>query len=82
MLKEVRRISVFLVILAVCLILTIHPAVALNQPPAVGEALPPIQLVVPQDAAAKSYLGLSSSGQFTIPQIKAQAVIIEVFSMY
>ena len=82
MLGELRRISIFLVIIAVCLILSIHPALALNEPPAVGEALPPVKLAVPEDAAAKSYLGLTDSGQFTIPEIKAQAVIIEVFSMY
>ena len=82
MLGELRRISVFFVILAVCLMLAIHPAVAVNEPPAVGEALPPVELAVPEDAAAKSYLGLTDSGQFTIPEIKAQAVIIEVFSMY
>jgi hypothetical protein len=82
MLVELRRISIVFVILAVCLMLTIHPAVAVNEPPTVGEALPPIELAVPKDAAAKSYLGLADSGQFSIPEIKAQAVIIEVFSMY
>ena len=34
------------------------------------------------NAAAKNYLGLGGSGTFTIPKIKADTVIIEIFSMY
>jgi hypothetical protein len=37
---------------------------------------------VPDDPQAKSHLGLSGSGQFTVPQIEAQVVIIEIFNMY
>jgi hypothetical protein len=79
---ELRRISTFCAISAICLLLALHPALALNEPPATGGTLPAFELAVPQDEAAKSYLGLSGSGQFSVPQIKAQAVIIEVFSMY
>jgi hypothetical protein len=48
----------------------------------VGDSLPPIKLAVPDDPQAKSHLGLSGSGQFTIPQIEAEVVIIEIFNMY
>jgi hypothetical protein len=82
MLRKLKKLSTFFAILSFCLLLVIHPAVALNEPPAVGGTLPPLELAVPQDEGAKSYLGLSGSGQFTVPDINAQAVIIEVFSMY
>ncbi len=55
---------------------------ASNLPPAKGGVLPLIKLPVPKDPGEKSYLGLSGSGFFTIPQIKAKVVIIEIFSMY
>jgi hypothetical protein len=47
-----------------------------------GGGLPDIDLPVPEDATHKSYLGLSGEGVFQIPQIKAEVVIIEIFSMY
>jgi thiol-disulfide isomerase/thioredoxin len=44
--------------------------------------LPRIKLPAPKDPGEKSYLGLSGSVFFRIPQIKAKVVIIEIFSMY
>ena len=58
------------------------PALAANKPPEKGEGLPVISLPVPKDPEERNYLGLSGSGLFKIPQIKAKAVIIEFFSMY
>ena len=58
---------------------TIHAA---DKPPQKGESLPVINLPIPKSPAEKSYLGLSGGGSFKIPQIKAKAVIIEIFSMY
>ncbi len=81
MLGELKK-STFFAVLTILLLLAIHPVMALNKPPPTGGTLPPFELAVPQDAAEKSYLGLSGSGQFAVPEIKAQAVIIEVFSMY
>ena len=77
-----KRSVLFFGLLAICLLHTIHPALAGNEPPAVGGPLPSFELAAPENEAFKSYLGLSDSGQFTVPQIKAQTVIIEVFSMY
>jgi peroxiredoxin len=48
--------------------------------PVLGGVLPDISLSAPTDRSDKAYLGIS--GSFKIPQIKAQVVIIEIFSMY
>ena len=53
-----------------------------NKAPEKGEALPVINLPVPKNPDERNYLGLSGSGSFKIPQIKAKAVIIEIYSMY
>ena len=53
-----------------------------NAPPVKGDVLPNMKITVPQDAIDRSYLGLERSGTFTIPQIKATIVIVEIFSMY
>ena len=55
---------------------------AATEPPPEGGVLPQFELSVPEDAQARAYLGLPSSGKFAIPQIKARLVIIEIFSMY
>jgi len=39
-------------------------------------------MAVPGESADRSYLGLSRGGSFKIPQVNAQVVILEVFSMY
>ena len=82
MMGEIKKLFTFVAILSVCLLLASHPALALNEPPAAGATLPQFELAAPQNTTAKNYLGLSGTGQFTVPQIKAKAVIIEVFSMY
>ena len=52
-------------------------------PPVVGGVLPDFTLSAPKDSGQKSYLGLSwFGGRFTVPKIRADAVIIEIFSMY
>ena len=58
------------------------PALAANKPPEKGEGLPGINLPVPKNPDERKYLGLSGSGLFKIPQIKAKVVIVEIFSMY
>ena len=59
-----------------------YQTLAGNKPPVKGDILPPFELVTPADSGAKSYLGLTGSEHFTIPTIKAQVVIIELFSRY
>jgi peroxiredoxin len=51
-------------------------------PPQVGGIFPELELLKPDNPAELKYLGLSGSGSFKINQIKADVVIIEIFSMY
>jgi len=57
------------------------PAPAVS-PPVVGGTLPAITLPVPGNAAERKYLQVPGIGEFSIPQIKADVVIVEIFSMY
>jgi peroxiredoxin len=60
----------------------VFSALAANKPPEKGEVLPAINLPIPKNPEERNYLGFSGSGLFKIPQIKAKAVIVEIFSMY
>jgi thiol-disulfide isomerase/thioredoxin len=53
-----------------------------STPPLKDEVLQKIILPIPKNPEEKSYLGLSGVGTFKIPQIKANVVFIEIFSMY
>jgi hypothetical protein len=53
-----------------------------NQPPAEGSALPEITLPAPKDAAHRAYLGLAGKKQFTVADIPAEIVIVQIFNMY
>jgi hypothetical protein len=52
------------------------------KPPAEGGTLPQIVLRVPGDSDLQQYLGIAGKETFTIPEINAEVVIIEIFSMY
>ena len=52
------------------------------EPPAEGGQLPAIDLTVPQNAEHQNYLGVGGSKTFAISEIKAEVVLIEIFSMY
>ena len=52
-----------------------------SQPPAVGGVLPEFDLSVPRSDEHQKYLGVAGK-TFTIPEIKAEVVIVEIFSMY
>lgn len=80
--KQARGILFLLLIFFACQGLIRSQALAATNPVAAGSELPTIDLVVPEDAATREYLGLPASGKFTIPQIKAQVVIIQVLSRY
>jgi hypothetical protein len=71
----------FIVIAALVLLLNSSLVLA-GSPPQKGGVLPEIDLPIPQNPTHKTYLGLSGEGVFKIPQIKAEVVIIEIFSMY
>jgi peroxiredoxin len=65
------------------LVLALNPVPTLSaSPPQKGKAFPEINLTIPEDSGHRDYLGLAGQGEFAIPQIKAEAVIIEIYSMY
>jgi thiol-disulfide isomerase/thioredoxin len=79
---EMRKRMLWLAMLAWGLVL-FGPADGRSAgPPPVGGKLPDLTIGVPKDAAEKTYLGLSGSGAFKIPQIRAKTVVVEIFSMY
>ncbi len=53
-----------------------------SKTPKVGDVLPEMVLARPADAAHGGYLGLPAGETFTLSDIEADAVIIEIFSMY
>ncbi len=77
-----KSYSKILLAAAVCFLFSVGPAGAASQPPAVGGKLPEITLITPQDTEIQSYLGVSGKQAFAIPEIKAEIVLIEIFSMY
>ena len=72
----------FLIFIAAFVFLAIGIAGAETVPPKEGSVLPEIELLKPDNPAELKYLGLSGSGLFKVQQIKADVVIIEIFSMY
>jgi thiol-disulfide isomerase/thioredoxin len=77
-----KKILMPLAILSIlCLGLTTS-AFSSSPPPLKDEVLQKIILPIPKNPEEKTYLGVSSAGTFKIPQIKAKAVFIEIFSMY
>ena len=53
-----------------------------TQPPPEGGILPDIVLSVPSEPDLQEYLGVTEKKTFTIPEIRAEIVIVEIFSMY
>ncbi|RLB16136.1 MAG: TlpA family protein disulfide reductase [Deltaproteobacteria bacterium] len=77
--KKAIRIPVFLVLG----FLSAHnPLWAQTKAPQENSLLPDFQLPIPSDMTHHRYLGLEGEGSFKIQQIRAKAVIIEIFSMY
>jgi len=81
-----KRILVTCLVLAT--VLAVIPSLQAAAPPGVGQQLPDFELPMPKDGADRNYLGLTSrlfsfgAGSFKVPEIKAQAVVFQVFSMY
>ncbi|MCK9273867.1 MAG: redoxin domain-containing protein [Syntrophales bacterium] len=49
---------------------------------AAGDHIPPLTLSTPADESQRAYLGISHDKSFLLPDIKAEVLIIEIFSMY
>ena len=77
-----KRRMMILAVTAVLVASLLPAPTTANPPPQPTGPLPDFKLPVPERAADKNYLGLTTRGPFTITQIKAQVVIIEIFSMY
>lgn len=75
-----RKISGLVFFLAVFMMTAISSA-EIN-PPQAGGVFPEIELLKSSNPVDLTYLGLSGSGIFKIQQVKADVVIIEIFSMY
>jgi peroxiredoxin len=82
MTQGVKKTLVLLMAFTIWFLAASRTGLAFNEPPAVGQRLPTFELPFPHEAEAKTYLGLSGTGRFTIPQIQARVVIIQIFSMY
>ena len=68
--------------LILCLLAVVGFAVAEIKPPAEGGILPEIVLSAPENSELQQYLGVTGKKTFTIPEIKAEVALIEIFSMY
>lgn len=58
------------------------PSPAADAPPPEGSVFPDIRLTIPQRPEDQQYLGLQGTGSFTVSNIQAEVVILEIFSMY
>jgi hypothetical protein len=79
---HMKRLIFFLVCIIGLMAIANYKTMAGNKPPVKGDVLPSFELVAPADSGIKSYLGVTGGKRFTIPQIKAEVVIIGLFSRY
>jgi hypothetical protein len=75
-----KAVNVLQVMLVIFLYVGMSPAAV--QPPPEGGVLPDMEFSVPKNPEYREYLGLSGKDTFRIPEIKADVVIVEIFSMY
>jgi len=72
----------FFITVVLGILISVGFAGADSKPPAEGGVLPKINLNVPENSKLQQYLGVNGKESFTIPEINAEVVIIEIFSMY
>ena len=80
--KNMSILNCFFALAAVCFVTIPGLATASDSLTVDAGALAGFRFSIPDNAGAKNYLGLKGTDTFTIPQIKADTVIIEIFSMY
>lgn len=77
-----KKISLLLVV-TVCLLAGLSGMASSAAPQFIkGGSLPDFTLPAPQNSSERNYLGLSGSGPFRVSDIKADIVVVQVYSMY
>jgi len=69
-------------IMVVSVVAFVQAISAAGRTPSTGELFPDVSLSMPEKSLQKEYLGLKGNGSFKLSQIKAELLIIEIFSMY
>lgn len=77
-----KRNQLILSLMLMFVLMSLKAAHGAGTPPTVGGQLPDIKLAMPKNSDDKKYLGLFGFSSFRIPQIKAQLLIVQIFSMY
>ena len=77
-----KKIAAVFILVGFFFLLTDEFVTFAASPPSRDRMLPEVSLPTPESLDEKSYLGISGYGHFKIPQIKAQVIVIEIFSMY
>jgi hypothetical protein len=68
--------------IAFCLFLFFAPQPTLAAPPATGDTMPELILPVPFDPAGQEMLGLQGKSTFTLADLDAELIFIEVIGVY
>jgi len=71
------------IIVLMAILFALGTAAAETAPPPEGGTLPEFALPVPENTEHRMYLGIrNGDAVFRIPEIAAEIVIVEIFSMY
>ena len=77
-----HRNKIYQLVFIGLLILAVECPTAVAGPPQEGGVLPDFYLLVPQEERYRQYLGLDEKNEFKISDIKAEVVIVQIFSIY
>ncbi len=80
--RYLNRTGICLATLLFVLLFVIPASAQAPQPAGRNVPFPAFQLPAPQDEIEAAYLGVPESGMFSVGQIKAQIVLIEIMSAY
>ena len=77
-----KRAMIFLVAAGMSLVLAIGNTLAEDQLGIKADVLNSLKIEGPERPGDNAYLGLTGTGRFTVSQVKADVLIVQVFSMY
>jgi peroxiredoxin len=80
--KRILRLLIALIGIILFSHFLLHSMEAAGEIPLKGGVFPSIKLPIPKDVDEQRYLGISEGRNFSILQIKARVVIIEIYSLY